>query len=77
VGCPLGDALAIDAQVIAQRLVAREGLGEVDIQQVDKRVLAYRDNLASGVGCTRCAVQGEFGLQGLRGDQPDGQALGL
>ncbi|MNF18815.1 hypothetical protein D3C80_2231450 [compost metagenome] len=44
---------------------------------MDKRVLAYRDDLASDVSRMRCAIQGELGLQRLRGDQPDGQALRL
>jgi hypothetical protein len=77
VGCPVCDALAIDAQVVAQRLVAGERLGNVDIQQMNKRVLAYRDHLASDLGRVFYAIKGKFRLQGLRCDQPNGQALWL
>ncbi|MCY1429521.1 hypothetical protein D9M71_454410 [compost metagenome] len=72
---PAGDALAVDEQVIIEQLVAGQRLGEVDVQQVDEGVLAHRDHLAIDLGLA--CREDEFGLQRLRGDQPDGQALGF
>ncbi|MNG97078.1 hypothetical protein D3C79_561730 [compost metagenome] len=72
---PAGDALAVDEQVIVEQLVAGQRLGEVDVQQVDEGVLAHRDHLAIDLGLA--CREDEFGLQRLRGDQPDGQALGF
>ncbi|MNP57463.1 hypothetical protein D3C76_1522980 [compost metagenome] len=71
---PVGNALAIDAQVVFEGDVAGQGLAEVNVQQVDEGVPAYGNDLAIHLGR---AVHDELGLQGLRADQPDGQALGL
>ncbi|MND29262.1 hypothetical protein D3C80_197660 [compost metagenome] len=72
---PAGDALAVDEQVVVEALVTGQGVGEVDVQQVDEGVLAYRDHLAIDLGFA-CRAD-EVGLQRLGGDQPDGQALGF
>jgi len=69
---PVGNALAIDQQVVFDGDVARQGLGEVDVQQVDEGVLANCNDLAIDFGG---AVDVEFGLQRLAADQPDGQPL--
>jgi len=74
VGRPVGDAVAVDQQVVFDGDVARQGLGEADVQQVDERVLADRDDLAIHRGR---AVNHELRLQRLAADQPDGQALRL
>jgi len=69
---PAGNALAVDQQVIGDGDVARQGLGEVDVQQVNEGVLADGNDLAIDLGG---AVEDEFRLQGLAADQPDGQPL--
>jgi hypothetical protein len=70
---PVGDALAVDEQVVVELLVAGQGAAEVNVQQVNEGVLAYRDDLATDLGLACWA--NEYGLQRLGGDQPDGQAL--